>query len=281
MRSLPALLSVLLVCACATPPTQHRAGVLDFLYPEGKPAAPPQDVQLHLPLRVGIAFAPESGRGAYASALDESRRQQLLARIVEAFKGVEGLQKIEVIPTSYLKPAGGFDNVDQLKSLLGIDLVALLSYEQTQFGEFNKASLAYWTIVGGYFVKGNKNETHTFVDTSVFDIASRALLFNAAGRSKLEKSSTAVEVYEAQRNDSVKGFEQAVDAMIAQLHTALAAFREQAKDGTVRGAGTPALQVTGGTTANGGTGAGAVGPLELAAAVALACACIARRRSGV
>jgi hypothetical protein len=46
-----------------TAPAQRRAGVLDFLYPRGTEAAPPGDVHLELPLRVAVAFVPESESG--------------------------------------------------------------------------------------------------------------------------------------------------------------------------------------------------------------------------
>lgn len=284
--SLAALLLALL-SGCVSPTVQHKAGVLEYLYPAGVQPAPPADVKLALPLRVGVAFAPTNvaasqgtgsfwtgDLGAYTPMLGESEKQRLLERVVAAFEGAEGVQSIQIVPASYLKPGGGFENVDQLRALLGIDLIALLSFEQTQFQDFNKASLTYWTLVGGYFVEGNENETHTFVDTSVFDIPSRALLFNAAGRSQVEQSSTILESSAKLREDSSKGFEVAIADMIAQLQLALAAFREQAKSGTVRGAGTPKLAVEGG----GGTGAGASGLLELGLALLLAGgSCLGRR----
>lgn len=284
------------LAACSSPPVQHRAGVLDYLYPPGTQPVPPTDVQLILPLRVGVAFAPDApgGRrstsnywagelGNYELVFGASEKQRLLQRVVDAFQGTEGVQSIQIIPPSYLKPEGGFENVDQLRSLLGIDLIALLSYEQTQFQDYNKASLTYWTVVGSYFIEGNENETHTFVDTSVFDIPSRALLFNAGGRSKVANESTPLEAASVLRADSAKGFERAVADMIAQLHTALAAFREQAKSGTVRGLGTPKLAVSnaaaGGTGGEGGAGAGTCGALELVLALALGAGLLRRRSS--
>jgi len=284
MRALLLVLAIVLASACRSIPsgsTQRRAGVLEFLYPEGKPASEPQDVRLTLPLRVGIAFAPETSTVKRVSALDEARRQELLERIANAFRGVEDVQRIEVISTSYLRPGGGFENLDQLKSMYGIDVIALLSYEQSQFEDYNAASLAYWTLVAAYFVEGNANSTHTFIDTSVFDITSRALLFNAAGKSAIENTSTELAAAEALRADSIAGFEQAVDAMIGQLEATLDRFRETAKSGTVRGPGTPALE-TGRVDEQGTfhpTGAGAVSPLELLAAIALACGLLVRRRS--
>jgi rhombotail lipoprotein len=284
MKRLVLLALVLAISsACASGTVQHRAGVLDYLYPQGATATPATDVHLALPLRIGVAFAPgdeselrgSSGNfwtgdlgGMYRPMLDASEKQRLLERVVAAFQGVEGVQSIQIIPASYLKPQGGFENVDQLRGLLGIDLVALLSFEQTQFQDYNKGSLSYLTLVGGYFIEGNENETHTFVDTSVFDIPSRALLFNAGGRSRVTESSTALEASENLRNDSSKGFDQAIDAMIVELKKAVDAFRVQAKSGTVRGAGTPNLAVSGG--GGGGVGAGAAGALELA--FALLCA---------
>jgi len=287
LKLLVASLSLLALCACSAPTVQHRAGVLEYLYPEGAPTVPPSDVHLALPLRVGVAFAPggPSGEsygnywtgelGAYSPSFSEGDKQRLLERVAAAFQGTEGVQSIQIVPASYLQPRGGFANVDQLRSLLGLDLIAILSYEQTQFQDLNRASLTYWTVVGAYFVEGNENETHTFVDTSVFDIPSRALLFNAAGRSKVGGSATALETAGELRSESRDGFDQAVDAMIVQLQGALAAFREQAKAGTVRGAGTPKLEVT---REGGGSGAGAAGALELALALLLTAGCALGRR---
>jgi rhombotail lipoprotein len=106
----------------------------------------------------------------------------------------------------------------------------------------------------------------------VFDIQSRALLFNAAGRSKVERSSTALEASSALRADARRGFDDAIDDMILELEVALEAFRVQAQKGSVRGAGTPSLAVS-------GEGAGASGVLELALVAALAAGAALRRRA--
>src|SRR6185503_9366988 len=85
--------------ACASGPVQHRAGVLDYLYPQGASAAPATDVHLALPLRIGVAFAPadeselhgSNGNfwtgdlGMYQPMLDASEKQRLLERVVAAF----------------------------------------------------------------------------------------------------------------------------------------------------------------------------------------------------
>jgi rhombotail lipoprotein len=282
-----AALLVVGLSACSAPPVQQRAGVLDYLYPSGTPHAPPTDVQLNLPLRVGVAFAPSGAAlpasssgsywtgqiGFYRPMLEASEKQRLLGRVVDAFQGVEGVHSIQIIPDSYLTPQGGFANVDQLRSMLGIDIITLLSYEQTQFQDYKASSFWYLTLVGAYLIEGNQNETQTFVDASVFDISSRALLFNAGGRKSVEGDSTALKLAESLRRDSLEGFEGAVDAMIVQLQVALEQFRLQARSGTVRGAGTPAVQL------RGQQGAGAAGWLELGLALLFAAALARDRRA--
>ena len=287
--SLAVLVAACLAAACTTPPVTQRAAVLDYLYPTGSPVTPATDVHLVLPLRVGLAFAPGGTatdrtvapwdwNAPYQQVFDAASQQGLLERIASAFRDTEGVASIEIVPESYLRPGGGFENVDQLRSMLGIDLLAMVSYDQTQLQDFDRSSLAYWTVVGAYFVEGNENETHTFVDVTVFDIPSHALLFNAAGRSRLENESTALEANDALRRDSRRGFEQAIDDALVQLAQALERFREQAKTGTVRGAGTPKLEVSG-EGAGGGSGAGALGALEACLALGLLIAWRRERRA--
>lgn len=267
--------------ACTTPVVNQRAAVLDYLYPADQAVAPPADVRLTLPLRVGIAFAPADpaararARGPvwgqefeYVQTFDETEKQRLVQRVIAAFEDTPDVASIQSIPASYIEPGGGFANVDRLRSLLGIDLIVLLSYDQTQIQDVNKKSLTYVTLVASYFVEGNENATHTFVDASVFDIPSRALLFNSAGSSRIRRASTAVGSPAMLREDGTKGFEKATDEMIGNLKTALAAFREQVKSGSVRGAGTPNISVAGGAQ-----GAGAFGWQELLILLAIAAAC--------
>ncbi|MEQ1704159.1 MAG: Ig-like domain repeat protein, partial [Ilumatobacteraceae bacterium] len=50
----------------------------------------------------------------------------------------------------------------------GLDVIALVSYDQVAHSAETTSSFLYWTIVGAYVVKGNKNDVQTFVDTAVF-----------------------------------------------------------------------------------------------------------------
>ena len=136
------------------------------------------------------------------------------------------------------------------------------AYEQFQFSESGKSSLAYWTLIGAYVINGEKNETRTMLYAAVYDIPSRAMLFNATGRSGVRGRSTPVDVSKQLRGRSEQGFRDAMDDLIVQLDQALDTFVEQAATGTVRGAGTPAIEITDATGAPVESGAGTAGPAE-------------------
>ena len=119
------------------------------------------------------------------------------------------------------------------------------------------ASLLYWTIVGAYFVKGSKNDVQTFVDSAVFDVKSRKLLFRAPGIDRIESTSTLVHSVEESRRARERSFEQAMADMTVNLGKELESFRERIKvDRSVT------VAQAGGDT--GRTGGGALG-LELLA----------------
>jgi rhombotail lipoprotein len=209
--------------------------VVNFLYPkDSKPLADQSIPVLNLPLRVGVAFIPpaESEKGFYTfdqTGFTEMQKNALMQKVRDAFKAYPFVQSIETIPSIYLRANGGFDNLDQLKGLLGIDVIVLLSYDQVQFTNDSYLTLAYWTIVGAYVVQGNKNDTHTLMEAAVYDIASRHLLFRAPGASQVKGSSTAIGIEAALREASSKGLEQATADLIKNLDTQLADFRERVK----------------------------------------------------
>ena len=76
---------------------------------------------------------------------------------------------------------------------------------------------------------GEKNDTNTLMDTVVYDIASRKLLFRAPGTSLIKGRATPVNLSEELRADSAKGFEIATAKMIENLEIQLQVFREKAK----------------------------------------------------
>jgi len=140
------------------------------------------------------------------------------------------VKDIEVIPTSYLRPEGGFGNLDQVKAMFDVDVIALVAYDQVQFTNQGVLSLAYWTIVGMYVVQGEKNDTQTLMEAAVYDIASRKLLFRAPGSSQVKASATIVNLSEQLQADSGRGFEEANAQMIGNLKTELDNFKVRIKE---------------------------------------------------
>ena len=215
---------------------KHQASsVVGFLYPGQAEPLPPAGLPvLRLPLRVGVAFVPAGGPrngGGYVSpdGITEAQKATLLQRVADEFKGRDYIEHIELVPTSYLRPGGGFTSLDQVRGLLGVDVIALVAYDQVQFTDENILSLSYWTIVGAYLFHGNKNDTSTLLEAAVYDIPSRHLLFRAPGVSGVQGGSAAVYVNENLRADSARGFDLATTEQIANLKAQLEGFRERVK----------------------------------------------------
>jgi rhombotail lipoprotein len=68
------------------------------------------------------------------------------------------------------------------------------------------------------------------LDTAVYDIQSRKMLFRAPGTSKVKGRSTPVNLSEELRIDSVKGFQEAAEKMTANLDLQLTKFKEKIKE---------------------------------------------------
>lgn len=229
--------ALLLLSACAMfdmngpRKTEKSSSVVEFLYPsQTEPLITPGVPVLKLPLRVGLGFVPAGAGRGWSGDFSEAQKSDLLKRVADEFRSNNFIQSIDIIPTSYLRPGGGFENLDQVRGLLGLDVIVLVAYDQLQFTDQNKLSLAYWTIVGAYIFKGNKNDTHTLLEAVVYDIPSRKLLFRAPGANQLKATSTGVEVRDRLRQDSATGFDKAADDLITNLKTELASFRERIKN---------------------------------------------------
>lgn len=239
------LLTVTFVLAgCAGQQTRSRSSVVDYLYPSDQDVAiKPSVPVLKLPVKVGIAFVPSTpidnhatnfwtGKKLAPNALTSVAKAELLEQVASQFREREYVQSIELIPTEYLSQGGGFSNLEQIKTMFDIDIIALVSHDQTQFTDENYLSLTYWSIVGAYIIKGEINDTNTMMDTVVYDISSRKMLFRAPGKSVVKGSATPVNLSEQLRNDSIKGFELAADEMIKNLSLQLEVFKNKIKNKT-------------------------------------------------
>ncbi|MEM8710421.1 MAG: rhombotarget lipoprotein [Planctomycetota bacterium] len=280
------LLVTLLSCA-HTAQTRQSTSVVDYLYPRAADAShfrhePVAELTLELPARVGIAFVPDGGeRGDFYSQsvgaserfrqdglqFDETLRRGLLERVAAAFEGRPEITSIEILPTHQLRVGGGFDEVDRLRALYGLDLIALVSYDQIQFGRENSNAWTYLTLVGALAVEADETETHTLLDTSVFDIESRTLLLTAAGTSTNSDRSTPLDTQRAVRVAARSGFEAATEDLIQSLDDGLEEMSEYVRSGTARGPGSPAVKVE---VRPGDHGVAALGWLHAALLVLLA-----------
>lgn len=235
------VITVVLV-ACSGQQIRARSSVVDYLYPNSSQTViEPSTPTLRLPLKVGIAFVPEQpatsrGRGTWAlispgtvNALTPAKKTELLEKVADHFRKLDFVSDIEVIPSEYLSPGGSFSNLEQIQTMYGIDVIALVSYDQVQFTDEGLLSLTYWTIVGAYAVSGEKNDTSTMLDTVVYDIKSKKMLFRAPGTSIVKGSATPVNLSEELRADSLEGFQHAAEKMTANLDTQLERFREKIK----------------------------------------------------
>jgi rhombotail lipoprotein len=228
-------ITALLLTSCATYFGQgDRRGasssLVDYLYPGGQ--IPPKHEEttphLSLPLTVGLAFVPSQKSSSFS--LPEAKKTQLLENVKKNFVGLDYVTEIVVVPETYMRSSKGFEGVGQIARLYGLDIVALVSYDQVAVTSDTKSSILYWTIVGAYFIKGNQNQATTFVDTAVFDVNSRKMLFRAPGVSEIQKSSTLVEVNQADRETREKGFELAMVDMSKNLTVELDRFKEKIKE---------------------------------------------------
>jgi len=235
MKSIKLLFAILVIlatsgCASWLPQgaVKQTGSVVDYLYPDSK--SPPQMHEtvtyLRPPVRVGIAFVPG---GNWSTGLPEAEKLKLLGRVKESFAKYAYIGGIEVIPTQYLSPKGGFANLGQVARMFNVEVIALLSYDQVQFNDSNALSLLYWTIVGAYIIHGDQYDIHTMVDASVFDVRSQKLLFRAPGTSEVKGGASLSGFSEKSRVARMDGYNKAVDQLIPQLQTELESFKERIK----------------------------------------------------
>lgn len=267
------IFTLTLAGGCATGTTRNATSVVDYLFPNTRdPVVTPGIPVLKLPLRVGIAFVPagssyrghsKQSTGMFprfmdgSPALTEERKMGLMKAVADRFREYPFVKDIEIIPSAYLTPGGSFANLDQIRTMYGVDVIALLSYDQVQFTDEGMASLTYWTIVGAYVIPGEKNDTQTMLDAVVYDIPSRKMLFRAPGLSRIKGSATLVNQSQQLRIDSGKGFDEAAKQLIVSLNEQLTQFKEKVKERPQE------YKVVSSPGYSGGTGGGAIDPVSL------------------
>jgi rhombotail lipoprotein len=221
--------------------TRSSSSVVDFLYPNagsnggrGLPPADERIPELRLPLRVGLAFLPPRG-GENARALDAAHQNQLLERIRQHFSERSFVSEIVIIPDYYLASGlargQGFAGLEGVQRLYGVDLMALVSYDQAVHADENGWSLGYLTIVGAFVLKGDRHDISTLVDLAVVDPVSRSLVLRAGGVDVRHGNTTLVDADRETREAGVQAFSAATDQMIGHFDAALARFEADVRAG--------------------------------------------------
>jgi rhombotail lipoprotein len=231
----------------------HSSSLVDFLYPDGRlPPPDPERPQLSIPLRVGLAFLPAAN--AQAAGLDEAQKEALLERIKQRFASRKFVSDIVLLPDYYLSGHRGYAGLNGVQRLYGVDVIALVSFDQQTHLDQNDWSLAYLTIVGAYVVKGSRHDVSTLVDLAVVDPQSRQLIIRAGGTDLRHGNTTLIDAVRETREADITGFNAATEQMIGHFDAALTKFEADVRSGTapVRVVSKNAAGNTGGGGAFGG-----------------------------
>lgn len=228
---------ILLATGCGVPETvQRRSSLSAYMGAKAQPAPDPAagPARLQLPLRLGIAFVPADptqvkGEAALASpmgALAPGQEQELHQQVVGVFEQKPWAQSFKVIPSLYLTRGGGFEDLDRVARSFGVDVVALVSVDQVQFSSPRWYAWTYWTLVGAYMVKGDKNDTTSMVDAAVYHVPSRTFLFRAGAVGTAKGSSTWSRREEAFRQQGRESLAQAMAQLSTSLDQGVATFKQ-------------------------------------------------------
>ena len=242
MKSIHAValaVAVSMAAGCAIKPEYKQgqaASIIEFLYPgkdSPEPLALAHVAQLKVPLRIGIAFVPDNSNPQFR--ITEAERIDLLSMVRAAFQRYPFVSSIDIVPSSYLPYGGSFQSMERVASMLSLDCIVLLSYDQMQFAEATKWSLLYWTGIGAYLVPADRYDIMTSVEAAIFDVHSHKVLMRAGGTSQVHGQASWADFPAEARGARSKGYRDAVEKLIPNLHAEVKTFRERAPgDQTIR-----------------------------------------------
>lgn len=228
-------LALLALTGCNTPETRvRRSSLMDYLYPKEKaaPAPNPAGARLKLPLRLGIAFVPGgSASWRVQNLMAPGQEKPLLDLVKQSFKDKPWISEIKLIPSAYLRAGGGFENMDQVARMYGVDVMALVSVDQVQNTDPRWYSFTYLSIVGAYVLPGDANDTNTLIDAAVYDVASHTFLLRAPGQSRIKGSSTWAHREVQLREHSTQGLQAAMTDLAKNLDAEVGAFKAEVARG--------------------------------------------------
>ena len=203
---------------------------VEYLYPKGVSTQQSNANGISvakLPMSMGIAFVPDRSPRGPDSAMLEQQKVRLLNDIKSELLKDKIVGRVEIVPSSYLSSNGSFDNLEQIRNVFGVDNVFLFSFEQAQYTDQGVMALGYWTIIGAYFVPGEKSDTHSMINAVAYDVTQRRMLFRNHGVSQTQELSTPVNYSQEIREERLHGFELAAQDFLKNLPVSLAQFKQQ------------------------------------------------------
>jgi len=228
-------LALLMGLGCNTPQTTtRRSSLMDYLYPkqQSAPVPNPAGARLKLPLKLGIAFVPGgSSSWRVQNLMAPGQEKPLLDVVKQSFKDKPWVADIKLVPSTYLRTGGGFENMDQVARMYGVDVMALVSVDQIQYTDPRWYSFTYLSVVGAYVLPGDANDTRTLIDAAVYDVASHTFLLRAPGQSQMKGSSTWAHREVQLREHSAKGLQLAMTDLAKNLDAEVASFKAEIASG--------------------------------------------------
>ena len=229
----------LLLVGCGKPNTtiQRQSSLMGYLSPVAdKDAAPGSQgpATVRLPLALGVAFLPSNN--SHSSSFWNGNAETVFLppeserRMAEQFRislaGKPWIGSLRMIPSSDLAGNGGGQGLERVAALNHVEAIILIAVNQVQVSHPKASSLAYWTGVGGYVVRGDKNDTSTLLDAGLYHVASRNLLFRADATSLVQGSSSWNKRDQRLQENSLVGLSRAMEGLVVNLDQAAAVFQQ-------------------------------------------------------
>lgn len=225
------LMAYLLLCSgCASynnslRTVQRQSNLASFLFSGNTPQAPAQKAPLHLPAKVGVAFVP--GDPASSNIPETTKKEVIEAVRSQLAKHTKYVAGAQAIPSIYLTPRGGVQNLEQVAQQFGVDVIVILGANQFQKHERNSlAALLDVTIIGQYLIPGNTVDTATVLEAAVYHVPSRAMIFRTDGANQKKSHATQYGSSQTAQNDAASSILDASKKLVVSIGEALVGFEK-------------------------------------------------------
>lgn len=204
---------------------QRQSNLASFLFSGNTPQAPAQKAPLHLPAKVGVAFVP--GDPASSNIPETTKKEVIEAVRSQLAKHTKYVAGAQAIPSIYLTPRGGVQNLEQVAQQFGVDVIVILGANQFQKHERNSlAALLDVTIIGQYLIPGNTVDTATVLEAAVYHVPSRAMIFRTDGANQKKSHATQYGSSQTAQNDAASSILGASKKLVVSIGEALVGFEK-------------------------------------------------------